>query len=113
MLTTLQDSNNPRPREDQTIPAMIQAALNSVDVDTRPSLLMNVVVTGASSLLYGITDRINMELTSQFPAPRIRLSAPGNTVERKYAAWIGGSILASLGSFHQVIFFMLSIFAQG
>jgi actin-related protein 4 len=30
------------------------------------------------------------------------LIAPGPVVERKYAAWIGGSILASLGSFHQL-----------
>ncbi len=39
-----------------------------------------------------------------FPGPRVRLTAPGNTAERKYGAWIGGSILASLGSFHQVCF---------
>jgi actin-related protein 4 len=76
--------------------------MNHVDVDQRHVLLANVVVTGGSSLLYHFTDRINFELQNLYPAPRIRLIAPGNIVERKYAAWIGGSILASLGSFHQL-----------
>jgi Actin len=40
-----------------------------------------------------------------FPGPRVRLSAPGNTAERRFASWIGGSILGSLGAFHQVSFY--------
>jgi actin-related protein 4 len=64
--------------------------------------LSNVIVTGGASLTYRLMDRISNELAQLFPAPRIRLIAPGNTIERKYAAWIGGSILASLGSFHQL-----------
>lgn len=68
----------------------------------RPALLANIVVTGGSSLIVGFNDRLNQELAQIYPGPRIRLQAPGNTVERKYASWIGGSILGSLGSFHQV-----------
>lgn len=33
---------------------------------------------------------------------KVRIHAAGSTSERKYGAWIGGSILASLGSFHQL-----------
>ncbi|KAL9096469.1 MAG: hypothetical protein Q9165_001466 [Trypethelium subeluteriae] len=95
-------SSDNRPKPDQTIPAMIQNALAAVDVDSKPHMLNNVVVTGSSSLLYGFTDRINAELQALFPSPRVRLSAPSNTAERKFAPWIGGSILASLGSFHQM-----------
>jgi len=51
----------------------------------------------------GLTDRISFELQTMFPGSRIRLQAPGSIVERKYAGWIGGSILASLGAFHQVM----------
>lgn len=60
------------------------------------------MVTGGSSLIQGLTDRINYEMQNMYPGPRVRLQAAGNVVERKYAGWIGGSILASLGSFHQV-----------
>ncbi|KAI9685234.1 MAG: NuA4 histone acetyltransferase subunit [Bathelium mastoideum] len=95
-------SSDHRPKPEQTISAMIQNALAAVDVDSKPHMLNNVVVTGSSSLLYGFTDRINAELQALFPSPRVRLSAPSNTAERKFAPWIGGSILASLGSFHQM-----------
>ena len=97
-----QDADNPAPQASQTIPALIQASLGAVDVDVRPHLLGNVVVTGGTSLLYGFTERLNSELTQMFPGPRVRLSAPGNTAERRFASWIGGSILGSLGTFHQV-----------
>ena len=82
---------------------MIQAALAGVDVDIRPHLLANIVVTGGSTLLNGFNDRLNYEVTTMYSSiSRVRIQAPGNSVERKYAGWIGGSILASLGSFHQV-----------
>jgi actin-related protein 4 len=101
----MQDSDNARPKDSETIPMMVQAALNAVDVDQRPNLLQNIVVTGGSSLLYGFNERLNNEIAALYPAVRTRLHAPGQTVERKYAAWIGGSILGSLGTFHQVRFY--------
>ena len=33
---------------------------------------------------------------------KAKLYAPGNNIERQYGAWVGGSILASLGTFHQL-----------
>jgi actin-related protein 4 len=96
------DSPFPAPTQSQTIQELIRSALNQVDVDIRPHLLANVVVTGASSLLYGFNDRLNHELVQMYPSPRVRIAAPGNTSERKFGSWIGGSILASLGTFHQM-----------
>lgn len=86
----------------QTITGMASAALSSVDVDLRAVMLQNVVVSGGSSLIHGMTDRIHYELSNIYPGTRCRIVAPGMIVERKYASWIGGSILASLGSFHQL-----------
>lgn len=86
----------------QTIPEMIKACLNSVDVDLRPNLLGNVVVTGGTSLLNGFNDRLNNELMAMHPGMKIKLHAAGLTTERRFGAWIGGSILASLGTFHQM-----------
>ncbi|KAI1870671.1 uncharacterized protein JN550_004817 [Neoarthrinium moseri] len=86
----------------QTIPELIRACLNNVDVDLRPNLLGNIVVTGGSSLLTGFNDRLNSELSAMYPGMRIKLHAAGLTTERRFGAWIGGSILASLGTFHQM-----------
>lgn len=98
------DAANPVPSASQTLPALIQTSLSQVDVDVRPHMLSNVVITGGTSLLYNFTDRLNHELMALYPAPRVRIAAPGNIFERKFASWIGGSILASLGTFHQVRF---------
>ncbi|KAI4216987.1 MAG: hypothetical protein LQ351_000936 [Letrouitia transgressa] len=90
------------PMQHETIPALVQQSLAQVDVDIRPLLLGNIVVVGGSSLLYGFNERLKLELEQLYPGPRVRIYSAGNTVERKYSSWIGGSILASLGTFHQV-----------
>ncbi|KAK4193278.1 actin-related protein 4 [Podospora australis] len=86
----------------QTIPGLIKAALDGVDVDVRPNLLANVVVTGSTSLLNGFNDRLNLELGALYPGMKIKIHAAGLTSERRFGAWIGGSILGSLGTFHQM-----------
>jgi actin-related protein 4 len=95
-------SDEPALTKAQTIPALIKAALDGVDVDLRPALLGNVVVTGSTSLLNGFNDRLNLELTAMYPGVKIKINAAGLTSERRFGSWIGGSILASLGTFHQM-----------
>jgi actin-related protein 4 len=90
------------PTQEQTLTAMIRASLSHIDVDIRPLMLANVVVTGGSSLIPGLTERLNNELQRMFPSTRVRLQAAGNMAERKFGSWIGGSIMASLGTFHQM-----------
>ncbi|OAL54850.1 Actin/actin-like protein [Pyrenochaeta sp. DS3sAY3a] len=98
----LTSESSPRPKDEHTIPRLVQAAVQQVDADQRPLLLSNIIVTGGSSLLYKFTERLAYEMNSIYPSTRNKLIAPGQVVERKYAAWVGGSILASLGSFHQL-----------
>ena len=81
---------------------MVQAALNAVDVDIRPTLLNNIVLTGGGSLLDKLAERLHTELATLYPNPRIRVHASNIVTDRKYGSWVGGSILASLGTFHQV-----------
>ncbi len=50
-----------------------------------------------TTMFPGIADRMQKEMTSLTPsAMKIRVVAP---LERKYAVWIGGSILSSLSTF--------------
>ncbi|KIX05821.1 uncharacterized protein Z518_03793 [Rhinocladiella mackenziei CBS 650.93] len=92
----------PAPDGQSTIPGLVRTSLSQVDVDIRPLLLGNVVVTGAGSLIRGLPDRIQQELTKMYPSTRVRIQASGMAVERKFGNWIGGSIVASLGTFHQM-----------
>ena len=77
-------------------------ALSDTDVDARKELLMNLVLSGAGSRFQGLDTRLNKELTAMTPSVyRVKVLS-GKKGERMNAAWIGGSILTSLGSFQQL-----------
>jgi len=68
------------------------------DVDIRRDLYLNIVLSGGTTMFPGIAERMTKELYQLAPsAMKIKVVAP---VERKYSVWIGGSILASLTTFH-------------
>ncbi|EFP85912.1 uncharacterized protein PGTG_11668 [Puccinia graminis f. sp. tritici CRL 75-36-700-3] len=81
---------------------LLLEAIAASDIDIQPTLNANIILTGASSLIPGLIDRLDFDLKAISPAVKFKISAPGNLVERKFAPWLGGSILASLGSFHQL-----------
>uniref|UniRef100_A0A060TBR0 ARAD1D34012p n=1 Tax=Blastobotrys adeninivorans TaxID=409370 RepID=A0A060TBR0_BLAAD len=81
---------------------MIIKCINACDVDIRANLANNIVITGGTSLVQGFTDRVNQDLSQALAGLKVRIYAPGNTTERRNSAWIGGSILGSLGTFHQL-----------
>ncbi|EPB85937.1 hypothetical protein HMPREF1544_07269 [Mucor circinelloides 1006PhL] len=81
---------------------MVYNSINNCDIDLRPLLFNNVVVTGGNTLFKGFNERLNHELPLKAPGSKIKIHAAGNTTERKSSSWLGGSILASLGTFHQL-----------
>ncbi|KAL1491395.1 hypothetical protein ABEB36_011998 [Hypothenemus hampei] len=73
------------------------------DVDIRPALYSSVVVTGGNSLVQGFSDRLSRDLQSRTPGSmKLKMIAANGTVERRFGAWVGGSILASIGTFQQM-----------
>lgn len=81
---------------------LINRCIASCDIDLRPALWNNLILTGGSTLFPSFSDRMYYELATVSPGSKIKLIAPNNIMERKYSTWIGGSILASLGTFHQM-----------
>jgi actin beta/gamma 1 len=70
------------------------------DVDIRKDLYANTVLAGGTTMFPGIADRMQKEISALAPPTmKIKIIAPP---ERKYSAWIGGSILASLSTFQQM-----------
>ncbi|CAJ1370876.1 unnamed protein product [Effrenium voratum] len=70
------------------------------NVDIRRELYGNVVLAGGGSLFPGLERRLQMELASLAPpSTEVKVLCPP---ERKYSAWIGGSILTSLSTFQQM-----------
>ena len=84
-------------------PGIHETCFNSVmkcDDDIHRDLYDNILLSGGSTMFPGIADRMAKEM--RFLAPqtaKIRVIAPP---ERKYSAWIGGSIMASLSTFEEI-----------
>lgn len=81
---------------------LILKSINSCDVDVQAILNGSIIVTGGSSLIAGLIERLDWDLRMLAPGMKFKITAPGNVVERRFSSWLGGSVLASLGSFHQL-----------
>lgn len=90
------------PESARGLSEMVVDTINACNVDVRAHLANNIVVTGGGSLVQGLSDRLNKDVTQALSGLKIRVAAVTNQDERKHSAWIGGSVLGSLGSFHQL-----------
>jgi len=62
----------------------------------------NVIVTGGNTLFPMFKERLEKELVDAVSLVKVKVIMPIPTTERRFNVWIGGSILASLGSFQQM-----------
>ncbi|KAK2101904.1 hypothetical protein P7K49_019571 [Saguinus oedipus] len=80
-----------------------ETTFNSImkcDVDICKDLYANTVLSGGTTMYPSITDRMQKEITTLAPSTmKIKIISPP---ERRYSAWIGDSILASLSTFQQM-----------
>lgn len=83
--------------EEKAVHDVLLTSILASDMDLRSTLFSNIVLSGGSTLLPNLGDRLLFEVRKRAPErTRIRISA---TPERKESAWVGGSILASLATF--------------
>jgi len=82
--------------------SMVHESILRCDPDIRRDMYSNVLLTGGSSLYEGLSERLYNELSIKVSQQKVKVTAPQLPVERRFSAWIGGSILASLGTFHQL-----------
>lgn len=101
---------------------LASTSVGMCDADVRLSLFGSVVVTGrtawiqcidskfislsfsgGNTLLQGFPERLNRDLQLRAPSnTRLKMISANGSVERRFGAWIGGSILASIGTFQQM-----------
>jgi actin len=80
---------------------ILSDSIMKCDPDVRKDLYANIVLSGRTSMFQGLPERIEKEITRLAPATmKIKVVAER---ERKYPAWIGGSILASQATFLQTV----------
>lgn len=82
---------------------LVEQAINKCDVDLKRELYANVVVSGGNTLWPGFTQRVGKALGEKISQGiKLKLHSATTAVEQHYSTWIGGSILSSLGTFHQL-----------
>jgi len=75
------------------------SSIQQIDVEIRKDLYSNIILSGGNTMFDGLPERLTKEIQKLTP------SAASNKVkvvalpERKYATWIGASILSSLSNF--------------
>jgi len=83
--------------EAEGIDSLVYTSTQKCDIDLRRSLLTNLVVSGGTSMLPGLVDRLRTSLQSRLPpTSKLKIAAPE---ERKYSVFCGGATLADLEAF--------------
>lgn len=74
-------------------------SIQKSDVDIRKELYSNIIISGGSTLYPGFPERLTQEMKLLAPVAisgKVKVIA---SAERKYAVWIGGSVLTSIPTF--------------
>lgn len=87
------------------IPKLASDAVLRCDVDVQLQLLANVAVVGGSTSPDGIPERMRHDIEAllrrNYPQVQVKEVSP-KSQHRSIAAWLGGSILGSMGSIHEL-----------
>ncbi|GAB2216055.1 hypothetical protein Drorol1_Dr00023822 [Drosera rotundifolia] len=87
------------------LPQMVLESIKKCDFDIRRELFSSILLSGGTASMQQLKERLEKDLIEESPqAARVKVLASGNATERRFSVWIGGSILASLGSFQQMWF---------
>ena len=71
------------------------------DIDIRRTLFQSIILSGGTTMYQGMANRMQLEVQKLVPgATKAKVVAPP---ERKYSVWMGGSILANLPTFQQMM----------
>ncbi|BFZ63934.1 Centractin [Saitoella coloradoensis] len=86
--------------ESPSLPTLLTNSLSLSDLDLRPTLSSNIILSGGTTLLRNFGDRLLNELRVRLPKDsKIKIYAPP---ERVWSTWIGGSILGSLSTWRRM-----------
>ena len=92
-------ATDPAVRSFDGVASIAHMAIEKCDSDLKINLYNNIVLAGGTTLMKGFTERFDNEirnLAEQHAKTDINVSA---ALHRRYAAWIGGSMIASFSTF--------------
>ena len=82
---------------------MVNNAISQADLEIKKELYSNIFLCGGNTLFTGFPERFQKQITNTNKQTfKIKIITHPSNTERKFSSWIGGSILSSLGTFHQL-----------
>ncbi|CAH8621867.1 unnamed protein product [Heterobilharzia americana] len=81
---------------------IINDSIQKCPYQLQSTLYSNIVLSGGSTLFPGFVQRLEYELKQLNSSINQSIHVHNKQNDQKYAVWIGGSILASLSSFHKI-----------
>ncbi|KII67611.1 Actin-like protein 6A [Thelohanellus kitauei] len=88
---------NPNSHEDPTL-----SSLELHKLILKCIILNNIITVGGTSTLTGYSERIQHSISNALPPNfKHRFISTSYPSDRRFCAWTGGSILSSMGTFHQ------------
>lgn len=76
---------------------MVTESIGKTDIDIRRDLFANIVISGGSAMFKNLSDRLGKQIPDIAPQ-NVKVKVV-HSADIKATAWVGGSILSSLGSF--------------
>jgi actin-related protein len=90
-------------RQTKGIHMLVKESVDTCDIDIHNNMWSNIVMTGGATLYDGFHERLNAELQRAAPVgSKVKILQQLSGSHRLFSPWVGGSILASLGSFQQM-----------
>ena len=91
-------------KERTSVQDLVVNSIKSSDPNIIGTLYSKIVLAGGTSMLPGFKERIHKEIVKLIPSSHRKKHPPNVTSqpERKYASWVGGSVLANLSSFQDM-----------
>lgn len=81
---------------------MVGDSVSRCDSELQYELISNIVLGGGSSMFQGLTNRLRKEVSALLPRMSDNDFNYVADFQRKYSAWIGGSMLGSLSTFQSL-----------
>lgn len=84
---------------------LIKQSIERVDAENRRELLVNIMVVGGNSLIPNLIERIQRELLNIEigTTARVKIFTAATVNERHHSSWVGGSIVASMPTFDNML----------
>mmetsp|Transcript_39174 Transcript_39174/g.77014 ORF Transcript_39174/g.77014 Transcript_39174/m.77014 type:complete len:396 (-) Transcript_39174:339-1526(-) len=99
-LTGTENMAHPPPRVDYGVPKMVVDSISMCDPNLQKDLYKNIVLAGGTTMLFGFAERMKMNIGNLVDSfTHFNVVADS---QRKYGAWIGGSMYGSLSTFPDI-----------